>query len=288
MSDSINTSGDNGEGFSSIDLVCQCLIDQDKFNAFQAVLSKTITKDSNVLEFGTGSGILSLICARLGAQKVTAVEYDPYIASVANQNVFNNGYQDKINVVCGDARKINFNQVKFDVLVMEMLATGLVDEMQVTAMNNLHNQKILSENATVVPYAQENYISLAETDFSLYGFNMKMIRHLWSHDDLNSIFQEVSEKVLLNKVNFSVINDEHVTVDLEIKVLKDATINSLCLTSRVIVDSGGSVILDSTHSLSPIVIIPMEENSCKSGDLIRVNIDYTMGGGFSNFKARYI
>ena len=146
---------DVGEGFSSVDLIYQCLIDEDKFNAFEKVLKKHINTESTVLEFGTGSGILSLLSARLGAKKVTAVEFDPYVASIAEDNIKNNKFENVITVLNGDARNAVFPNEKFDVVVMEMLATGLVDEMQVLAMNNLYEQNALSDKAVVIPFAQE-------------------------------------------------------------------------------------------------------------------------------------
>lgn len=279
---------DLGEGFSSLDLIGQCLIDEDKFYGFEKALKKVISKESNVLELGTGSGILSLLCARLGAGEVTAVEFDPYISKIASENIKNNGYEKTINVVQGDARTVSFPDKKFNVVVMEMLATGLVDEMQVLAMNNLHTNGVLTKDVKVFPYAQENYISLATTDFNLYGFNMRMIRHLWSHDKNDSIFNEVSERVLVNNVVFTEINEEFFTADIDLVSNIDAKINSLCLTSRVIVDSEKEVILDSTHSLSPIVLIPVEEKEVKKGDTLRMRISYHFGGGFENFNVRFI
>lgn len=284
----INDTEEKGEGFSSIDFVCQCLIDEDKFYSFEKVLKNYINKDSNILEFGTGSGILSLLSARLGAKQISAVEFDPYIASVAKENVKNNLLEDKIKVINKDARSIDFGSEKFDIIVMEMLATGLVDEMQVLAMNNVHDKNILNPNGKVVPHAQENYVSLAYTDFSLYGFNMKMVRHLWSHDHNDSIFNEKTPRVVLNKIIFSERNDEKFTAELEFNFTEEVKVNSLCLTSKIIVDEEGEVCLESTHSLNPIVIVPIEEKVFKSNDSAKVIIEYKFGGGFKNFKVQLI
>jgi len=279
---------DVGEGFSSVDLIYQCLIDEDKFNAFEKVLKKHINTESTVLEFGTGSGILSLLSARLGAKKVTAVEFDPYVASIAEDNIKNNKFENVITVLNGDARNAVFPNEKFDVVVMEMLATGLVDEMQVLAMNNLYEQNALSDKAVVIPFAQENYITLAQTDFSLYGFEMKMIRHLWSHDDNEDTFSSVSEKVLLNKIVFSEINKEYFESDFQFTLKEDVTVNSVCLTSKILVDDAGLVSLESTHSLNPIVLIPLEERKYKARDTVNLNISYKFGGGFKNFNVKYL
>ena len=256
---------EKGEGFSSIDFVCQCLIDEDKFNAFEKVLKSVINKESNVLELGTGSGILAMLSARLGAKKVNAVEFDPYIAKVAEENIKNNKLDEIVRVVNNDARVVKFPNEKFDVVVMEMLATGLVDEMQVLAMNNLYNQGVLTDETIVVPFAQENYIALANTNFSIYDFNMKMVRHLWSHDENEDLFKQVTEKVLLNKICFAQVNEEVFSAKIDFTLEKDAKINSLCLTSKIIVD-----------------------REVKSGEVVSININYKFGGGFKNFDAKFI
>lgn len=279
---------EKGEGFSSIDFVCQCLIDEDKFNAFEKVLKSVINKDSNVLELGTGSGILAMLSARLGAKKVNAVEFDPYIAKVAEENIKNNKLDGVVKVVNNDARVVKFLNEKFDVVVMEMLATGLVDEMQVLAMNNLYNQGALTNETIVVPFAQENYIALANTNFSIYDFDMKMVRHLWSHDKNEDMFSEVTEKVLLNKVCFAQINDELFSGKIDFVLDKDVRINSVCLASKIVVDREGSIALEGTHSLNPIVIVPLPDRNVKAREVVSININYRFGGGFKNFEVKFI
>lgn len=279
---------DEGEGFSSVDLIYQCLIDEQKFNAFEAVLKTNITSNSNVLDIGTGSGILALTAGRLGAKKVTALEFDPVVANIANNNFIQNNFGDKIKILVGDARSIDLSDNKFDVIVMELLATGLVDEMQVEAINNLSDKGLISAETVVIPAAQENYSALANTDFNLYGFNMKMIKHLWSHDNNSNSFELLSDKVLMNKVNFNQKNKRDFSGVLQFKVSKSGKINSLCLTSRINVDVNGKIILDSTHSLNPIVFIPLPEKVTEVGQEVTIKVSYLMGGGFSNFSVNYL
>lgn len=279
---------DDGEGFSSVDLVYQCLIDEDKFNAFESVLKKHVTSESNVLDVGTGSGILALTAGRLGAKSVTAVEFDPVVAEIANNNFKQNNLGDKIKILVGDARSLDLSDKKFDVVVMELLATGLVDEMQVEVVNNLVKQNLISEKTTVVPFAQDNYLALAETDFNLYGFNMKMIKHLWSHDDDSDSFKLLSDKILINRIIFNQINERHFSGTIEFKATESGKLNSVCLTSKIIVDNKETITLDSTHSLSPIVFIPLPEKEIKEGQEIKIKLDYLMGGGFNNFNVNYL
>ncbi|MDR3348885.1 MAG: 50S ribosomal protein L11 methyltransferase [Acidaminococcales bacterium] len=65
-------------------------------------LEQIIRPGQTVFDAGTGSGILSLLCARLGAERITAVDSDPVAVAVARENVRLNALTDKINVLEGD------------------------------------------------------------------------------------------------------------------------------------------------------------------------------------------
>jgi ribosomal protein L11 methyltransferase len=56
----------------------------------------------DVLDVGTGSGILAVTAALLGAPRVLAVDIDPVAVRVAQENVGINGLNDRIQVRQGD------------------------------------------------------------------------------------------------------------------------------------------------------------------------------------------
>ena len=55
-----------------------------------------------LLDVGTGSGILAIAAARLGATGIVAVDIDPDAVRVAKENVAHNGLTDRIDVRKGD------------------------------------------------------------------------------------------------------------------------------------------------------------------------------------------
>jgi len=55
-----------------------------------------------VFDIGTGSGILAIAAARLGAEKVVAVDNDPIAVEVATRNVAHNRLSDRITVRHGE------------------------------------------------------------------------------------------------------------------------------------------------------------------------------------------
>ena len=64
-------------------------------------LERLVREGMRVLDVGTGSGILSLAAAELGAASVVAVEVDPVAVEVARKNVALNGMEDRIQVYLG-------------------------------------------------------------------------------------------------------------------------------------------------------------------------------------------
>jgi ribosomal protein L11 methyltransferase len=61
-------------------------------------LEKYIRPGCLALDFGTGSGILAIAAAKLGASRVVAVEADPEAVQIARDNVARNGVEDAVTV----------------------------------------------------------------------------------------------------------------------------------------------------------------------------------------------
>ncbi|KAH8069140.1 hypothetical protein JL720_12047 [Aureococcus anophagefferens] len=55
--------------------------------------------ESVVLEIGTGSGLLAMLAARLGARKVVAIEASRHMAALARKNIAANGLDGAITVI---------------------------------------------------------------------------------------------------------------------------------------------------------------------------------------------
>ena len=73
-----------------------------------------------LLDVGTGSGILAIAAARLGAKDIVAVDIDPDAVRVAKENVAHNGLENAIDVRKGDLLQGLSQQ--FDFAVANILA----------------------------------------------------------------------------------------------------------------------------------------------------------------------
>ena len=75
----------------------------------------------SVLDVGTGSGILAIAAARLGAKQVLGVDIDPMAVQVARENVEKNSLQDIIDIREGDL-VAGLDDVRCDFAVANILA----------------------------------------------------------------------------------------------------------------------------------------------------------------------
>ena len=87
------------------------------------LLNRTSAPPASVLDLGTGSGILAMAAARLGAGRVWAVDIDPEAVEVARENMAINGLAERIE--CGTA-PLETLDGPFDVILANILAEELV------------------------------------------------------------------------------------------------------------------------------------------------------------------
>jgi ribosomal protein L11 methyltransferase len=69
-------------------------------------LEHVIRGGEEVIDVGTGSGILSIAAIKLGAKHVLALDLDPVAVIIAKENALLNGLQDTITVIESDLLKV--------------------------------------------------------------------------------------------------------------------------------------------------------------------------------------
>lgn len=75
---------------------------------------------STVYDIGTGSGILGIVAAKLGATKVLGVDLDPVCVKVANENIEMNNVEDVVEIKNGDLLEVV--EGKADIIVSNIIA----------------------------------------------------------------------------------------------------------------------------------------------------------------------
>jgi len=121
---------------------------------------------ASVLDVGTGSGILAIAGAKLGAERVLAVDNDPVAVKTARDNVAANGVQDVVRVARGSLADVSgsYDLVVVNILakvIVEMAHTGLAT--RVRAGGTLIATGIIDDqSAKVVAALEQNGLSLVE------------------------------------------------------------------------------------------------------------------------------
>jgi predicted RNA methylase len=166
--------------WSNTDFPYQCLLDFKRTTTFQAAIQAVVKPGDIVVDAGAGSGILSFFAARAGAKKVYAVELDPLLASQLVRSVEANNLSDVIEVVEGNIEAVALPH-NIDVFICELMDTGLMDEMQVSAFNTLRDRGIITTKTRLIPFHYETFIELGFTDFNYYGYKILAPKHDWPH-----------------------------------------------------------------------------------------------------------
>jgi ribosomal protein L11 methyltransferase len=91
-----------------------------------ALMEKYIRQEDAVLDVGTGSGILLIAAAKLGASRLAGVDVDPTAVAVARDNLLLNRIApESFTLVCGHL--IDLVEARFDLVVANILADVIVD-----------------------------------------------------------------------------------------------------------------------------------------------------------------
>jgi len=96
-------------------------------------LEEHLSCGTKVLDLGTGSGILAIAAAKLGASAVLALDTDPLAVKIAKENVQANGVSKTVEVKEGSlemARGSLFDMIVVNILartIAELIEKGLLD-----------------------------------------------------------------------------------------------------------------------------------------------------------------
>ena len=95
------------------------------------MLLNSSLEGKRLLDMGSGTGVLAIVAAKLGAEGVLAVEIDDMAEESVRENIVLNGVEDKIESVCGDAAAIEGR--KFDIVLANINRNVLLADMKAYA-----------------------------------------------------------------------------------------------------------------------------------------------------------
>lgn len=117
-------------GYDDVGNHATMLVDTVRMRAFAEAIRRTVKTDDVVVDVGSGSGVLALLCAKAGARRVYAVEKGP-MASVIASAAEKNGVGSVVRVLRQDARDLTFDGAGEDkptLIVSEMIGSFGLEE----------------------------------------------------------------------------------------------------------------------------------------------------------------
>lgn len=261
--------------------VFNCLIDEERSRAFQEAIKNTVKPGDVVVDMGTGSGILAMFAAKAGASKVYAVENDRHNILTLN-NTFKVNKLDKIiEIIEGDVTKVKLPE-KVDVIIGEMIATALIEELQIPAMNNM--LKYTKKECRVLLNKYDCGADLVFNKNRYYDLNFPILRYEYS-DFPNTRSEVYTDTVIYKKINFEKINKNNLIKEkISLKIKKDGIVNAIRLSGKTYF-CDGSTFKDSFAYSFPI-IIPINEICVTSGQIIVFDIEYGLCSGIKNLSIK--
>jgi ribosomal protein L11 methyltransferase len=92
-----------------------------------AYLLETDVKDKTILDMGCGTGILAILASKLGAEKLTAIDYDQLCFDSTLENTALNTIEN-VEVLCGSKEAIPNQQ--YDIILANINRNILLDQME--------------------------------------------------------------------------------------------------------------------------------------------------------------
>lgn len=135
------------------------LRDRVRNRAFYKALEKCVKSDSVVLDIGAGTGIWAITAAKLGAQKVVAIEMDELLIGLIKILAKENGVGEKVEAVCGNSLEIQLEK-EFDIVISETIGYLGYDESIVSVMFDAR-KRFLKNGGLLIPETISLYAAAA-------------------------------------------------------------------------------------------------------------------------------
>ena len=178
----------------------------ERNKAFYDGLGSLVTPEKVVFEIGTGSGLLAMMAAKLGAKKVFTCEAVGLVADTARKIIKRNNYQDQITVLAKPSHAIQLERdlpVKADILVHEIFSSELLGEHVLPAIEDA-KERLLKPGGEVLPSSASIMIALVSGDelgknlyvTESFGFDLREFNAI--HPKKRPLYREDLAPVLMS------------------------------------------------------------------------------------------
>ncbi len=165
--------------------------EQIRNQAYYDGLKAVVTGQSTVFEIGTGSGLLAMMAAKLGAKQVTTCETVPLIAETAQNIIHQNQFENTIKVIAKKSTEIEIGvdmPAQADILVSEIFSSELLGEHVLPSIEDA-KRRLLKPQGKIVPAVGNIMIALFSGEDirrnliveDSFGFNLQHFNHIVSN-----------------------------------------------------------------------------------------------------------
>lgn len=136
------------------------------------LLEKACKPDSFLIDVGTGTGILSIIAAKLGVNNILATDFDPVAVRVAQENIEKNNVSDQIKVQEANLLSNIELDKSPDIVVANILPDPLI-QLTPQVAELLHSNGVFILSGIIKEALPEVVDALEENAFNILNINYK-------------------------------------------------------------------------------------------------------------------
>ncbi len=253
------------------------LNDETRMRGFQEAIDYLVPEGARVVELGGGTGVLSHFAAQR-ASKVWCVEFNPDLIKTASVLLPQNTRGDRIELVHANANDW-LPPEPVDVVICEMLHTGLLREQQVNVIHNFKQRYTAHFGGPLpafIPEACLQAIQPIEQDFVHEGFFAPCLQ-FQSPVTQQARSQEKGPPTVFQAFRWDENIPMNCSFDNALQVDRDGRVNAI----RVITKNLLAIVEDQQRSIDwhnqyLIVPLPQPIDVC-AGDKLAVSFSYAPG-----------
>ena len=244
--------------YDFLDIHKMMLSDSIRTSSYCDAIRTLVKKDMVVIDFGSGTGILSIASVKAGAKKSFAIE-KATIAKASKKIIYDNGLSSKIVVIKGDVNHLELPE-KADIIVSEWMGIHVFQENMLFDLLDVKD-KHLKEGGILIPNMVSLFIAPIKTETinekeiafweaPLEGISLKEIGWLSMNDtyiDNISAYDLASDGKCVFILNLHEIQKNElnkIVMTEEFSFEKPQRINGICgwftaqLSEEIVLDTG--------------------------------------------------
>ncbi len=208
--------------------------------AFEEALRRTVTKDTVVLDIGTGTGHFALVAAKLGAAHVYAIETNPLMA-LAEKLASENGFDDRITFIRGLSTSVELPQ-KADIVISDLGGAIPLANLNVLSLADARD-RFLAPRGRMIPEQVSLFAGVVSVPKLYEQIVAPWKRTEWNLDLSSALTQAVntpqacqlsdnhllSDSAQWGEMDYRTIRNTDAHAELSLSVIREGTAHGIAL-----------------------------------------------------------